>query len=298
MDDFHQIARRVHRLDPSIAVIPIAKHLHSSLIPKPLLNLPMLVIFLVNPPDEEFHVAGKMAVKHITKLEEYEHFKKHNIPCLPIEEFTWGMTLDKSIYGDWVVLKPQTIQSTGKDVNMVPTDLIPTLKLDDFPEDHLIRQDQYYVQKFVKTGENAAVERVTIFLDEIMYSIKAHLNISFPPENSALSIFLSTSVASNQHAIRTRIMLRDPEVNDFALNLARTFVSQPLFGIDILRCDETKKLYALETNLGGNVWHFSSALAKKTPGYDDRARKSLLLQYKAWDRAAEGLIRKTHMLAK
>ena len=308
IDDFHQIARRAHRLDPSITVIPIAEHLHSSLIPKPLLNLPMLVIFLVNPPDKEFHVAGKMAVKHITKLEEYEHFKKHNIPCLPIEDFTWGMTLDKSIYGDWVVLKPQTIQSTGKDVNMVPTDLIPTLTLEDFPDDHLIRRDQYYVQKFVKTGEKPSHYRVLVFCGEVLYIRKVTSLLGFPNPQGNIKTFLTSSIASNvPDEIREFSMPLDQKIFDFALHVAKTQPNLPLFGFDILKNKEIDELICLEQNTGGNVWHFSSNLSRRTGAnlssitraaslIDDKKVK--INQYGAWDRAAEGLIRKTHMLAK
>ena len=309
MDDFHQIARRAHRLDPSIAVVPIAEHLHSSLIPKPLLNLPMLVIFLVNPPDKEFHIAGKMAVKHMTKLEEYEHFKKHNISCLPIESFTWGMTLDKSTYGDWVVLKPQTIQSTGKDVNMVPTDLIPTLTLEDFPEDHLMRQDQYYVQKFVKTGEKPSHYRVLVFCGEVLFIKKTISVIGFPHPQSDIRTLLRSNIASNisDDNLREVSMPLDQKVFDFALKIANTHYDLPLFGLDILENKETDELICLEQNSGGNVWHFSSNFSKRNDAnyfsiqrvaakIDDK--KAKINQYGAWDRAAEGLIRKTHELAK
>ena len=298
MDDFHQIARRAHRLDPSITVIPIAEHLHSSLIPKPLLNLPMLVIFLVNPPDKEFHVAGKMAVKHITKLEEYEHFKKHNIPCLPIEDFTWGMALDKSIYGDWVVLKPQTIQSTGKDVNMVPTDLIPTLTLEDFPADHLIRQDQYYVQKFVKTGDRPRQYRAIVFLGAILHTKFNILNFPYPNDDSNLNTLLRNTVASNYTGHREAILTINDEFNEIAIEVAKKFSNFPLLGLDMIQDPATKKIYVLETNSGGNTWHFSSQISKKLGFVDPAQIKPMILQYKAWDKAAEALIQKTHEFAK
>jgi hypothetical protein len=296
IDDFHQIARRAHRLDPSIAVIPIAEHLHSSLIPKPLLNLPMLVIFLVNPPDKEFHLAGKMAVKRITKLEEYQHFKKHNIPCLPIEDFTWGMTLDKSIYGDWVVLKPQTITSSGKDVNMVPTDLISTLTLEDFPEDHLIRQDQYYVQKFVKTGEKPSHYRVLVFLNEVLMSTQSISKITLP-ETVEIKNILKISVASNNQEYREVKLFKNEKVINFALAISHVLKTIPLLGIDILQDDLTKELYVLETNAGGNTWAFSSKIARYFR-HAAGGKKNFILQYNAWDIAAEALVKKAHMLAK
>jgi hypothetical protein len=127
--------------------------------------------------------------------------------------------------------------------------------------------------------------------------MNAHLNMPYPSEGSSLDTLLNTSIASNQHAARTKTMVKDPEINTLALKVAETYPNQPLFGIDILRCAKTQKLYVLETNSGGNVWHFSSAIAKKVPGYDDKARKKLILQYHAWDRAAEAIVRKTHALS-
>ena len=278
------------------------------MIPKELLDLPMLVIFLVNPPGKEFDVAGKMAVKHMTKLEEYEHFKKHNIPCLPIEVFNWGMTLDKSIYGDWVVLKPQTIQSTGKDVNMVPTDLIPKITLEDFPESHLIRQDQYYVQKFIKTGEKPAHYRVLVFCGEVLYIRKVTCTLNFPNPHSEIKKLLASTIASNQSdEFRETTMPLDEEIFNFGLKVANTHKDFPVLGLDILRNEDTGELICLEQNTGGNVWHFSSTLSRETgknyPSIMRAAReiddkKTKINQYGAWDRAAEGLIKKTHMLAK
>jgi hypothetical protein len=53
------------------------------------------------------------------------------------------------------------------------------------------------------------------------------------------------------------------EVNTFALDVAKTFLDCPLFGIDVIRDNETHKLYVLEASIGGNTWHFSSEIAKR-----------------------------------
>lgn len=79
--------------------------------------------------------------------------------------------------------------------------------------------------------------------------------------------------------------------------MAEAFPNNPLLAIDILRDGDTNKLYVLETNLGGNTWHFSSALSRNYPGYDDETRKATLLQYGAWDVAAQASVKKTHELA-
>ena len=295
-DDFHEIARRVRKLDPSIGIATVSEFLTSKMVPAELLQLPLLVIYLCNPPKTEFKVATKLAVKEMSKLEEYDHFKQHNIPCLPIERFTWGMGLDPAIYGDWVVLKPENIQSTGKDVNLVPTELIQNLHPLNFPEDHLIHQDGYFVQKFLKTGKAPVHYRVMIFLDEILYSRVSVSNIPYP-ETVDLKTLLTTSVASNT-SDRLVDFFKDNKINQFALRVAKTFDQAPLFGLDILHDEISGNLFVLEANLGGNVWHFSSLHGREKRGVNHALRKAMILQYYAWDRAAEALVRKTHELAR
>lgn len=296
--DFLEIKRRVHKLDPSIGVSMVPDYVTSKMVPPEFLQVPLLVVYLVNPPPTNFTKAAKVAVRATGKIEEYECFLSRGLPCLPIQRFEWGMELDPDVYGDWVVLKPESIQSTGRDVNLVPTLLVPKVRIEDFPEDHLIRKDSYLIQRFVKSGEHPDHYRVMVFLDEILYSKRSISNISYPPTTANLSEFLSTTVASNS-SDRVVDYYKDDEVNELALRVARSFPENPLFGIDILREEGTGRLYVLEVNLGGNVWHFSSKLSVDRRGHLTAAqRKAFLEQYNAWDRAAEALIRKTHELAK
>jgi hypothetical protein len=265
------------------------------MVPPEYLNLPMLVVYLCNPPQTDFTQVTKLAVQIMDKVEEYEHLKSHNIPCLPIDNFEWGMDLDPNIYGDWVVLKPKNIQSSGKDVNMVPTKLIPKLKLSDFPEEHLIRQDNYLVQKFINTGEKPTHYRFLVFLDEVIYSVINISNQILPEINSDLQMLLSSTVASN---ISDRFIdsHKEDELKLLALQAAKAFPNAPLFGFDIIRDSSNDQLYLLEANVGGNTWHFSSKMSKER-GLTPLIRKKMILQYNAWDRAAEALVRKTHELA-
>ena len=295
--DFEEIARRIRKLDPTIAVYMVAHLLTSKMVPSYLFDLPLLVIYLVNPPVTNFSVAKKLAVEEISKIEEYDHFKKHNIPCLPIERFAWGMELDPLVYGDWVVLKPEHIQSTGRDVNMIPTKEISKLKLADFPDGHLIHQDSYLVQKFVKTGEYPTHYRATVFLNEVICSMEVVQNSTYPAQSNPINELLKNSVASNLTDNRAIKLMIDNEINAFALRIAEKFPMNPLLGIDVIRDQETGDLFVLETNSGGNTWHFSSEIGRKAREYMG-GRKPMVLQYNAWDRAAEALVRKTHELAK
>lgn len=249
----------------------------------------------VQPPPTEFKVATKIAVKEMSKIEEYEHFKQHNISCLPIERFRWGMELDPEIYGDWVVLKPENLTSNGRDVNMVPTSKLSKLKVQDFHINHLIHQDSYLVQKFIKTGENPNFYRALVFLDEILLSYRPELNLPYL-NTLDLKKLLDTSISPVRRDDRKIYLEINEDVNALAKLVASTFPNNPLWGVDIIRDQHTGKLYVLEVNLGGNTWAFSTS-----HGVKFRSKvglKNMLLQYNAWDRAAEALVRKTHELAK
>lgn len=301
-DDFVSIARRMHKMDTSVAVAMFSEHLDPRVLPAEFLNLPMLVVYLVNPPPTEFKKTRKIAVMEMSKIEEYQHFRAHGLPCMPIERFRWGMTLDPETYGDMVVLKPETVTSTGADINMVPVLLVPTLKPEDFPAGHLIHRDGYLVQRFMKSGEHPTHFRVLVLFDQVLYSKRFMLNRTYPNPMAGLEVLLNTTVASNSWSERVANLCVDREINAFALSVAKTFPDHPLFGIDILRNEDTGRLYVLEVNLGGNTWHFSSNVVRElarqgNTGFDAKARLAMLQQYNAWDRAAEVLLRKTHELA-
>ena len=295
--DFEEIARRVRRLDPTIGIATVSEFLTSKMVPPELINLPLLVIYLCNPPVTEFNVATKLAVKEMGKIDECEYFKRHNLPCLPVERFKQGMELDSSIYGDWVILKPEFLTSTGASVNMVPTKLLPTIKIKDFPKDHLINKDSYLVQKFIKTGKCPTHYRALVFLGEILYSARSTQKSAYPIQENNIRELLKTSVASNLTGHRAATLSIENNLNEFALNVAKAFPDQPLLGIDIIKDEKSDTFYVLEVNLGGNTWAFSSRdahLYRLAMG----GRKPMVLQYKAWDRAAEALVRKTNYLAR
>lgn len=295
-DDFYQISRRINKIDKSIKVLMVKECLTSKMLPDDFHNLPMLVIYLVNPPPTEFKVATKLAVKYTNKLEEYSLFKQAGIPCLPITKFEWGMELDESEYGDWVVLKPSKIQSTGKDVNRIPTKQLSKIRPEDFPQDHLIHKDEYYVQKFIRTGNRPVHHRVCVFLGEILYSTRSEMVHEYPDENSDIETMLSRSVASNLSNQRQLKLHIDHDVNQLASDVGKLLPQFPLIGLDIIRDGVSGNLYVLEGNLGGNTWHFSSEIGKVVRA-DAGGRNAMVGQYMAWDRAADALIRATHALA-
>ena len=155
----------------------------------------------------------------------------------------------------------------------------------------------YYVQKLLKTGARPFHYRAMIFLGEILYSATNESFISDPSPTTDIKTLLKISVASNNPGNRERNIVIDERKNNFALKVAKAFSKYPILGIDIIEDVETKKLYVLEVNAGGNGWHFSSAIAADLPDHTEAQNIQMLEQYKAFDTAAKALVRKTHELA-
>ena len=82
----------------------------------------------------------------------------------------------------------------------------------------------------------------------------------------------------------------DPEVLELAVRAAKSMPEIPCLGLDILRDRQSGKLYVLETNSGGNIWHFSSRLGMS---FSPTVRKKLYAQFNALEVAADLLIERT-----
>jgi len=297
-NDFIEIAHLIRKIDPTIAVSLYPDHVNMAILNYNSSILPMLVVYLVNPPPPfTFNKFAQLAVYDYKKTDEQNYFKSAGLPYLPTQEFKWGGGIDPELYGDWVVLKPSKISSTGRSINMVPTRLVHKLKIEDFPQDHLIHKDNYLIQKFIKTGKKPIHYRATVFLDEVILSWNAEHNNDYPDFNSNLETLLSKTVASNEKAFRKVFFKSDADLNELAIKTAKFFPHNPIFGIDLIRDEATGKYYILELNSGGNVWHFSS---KEGVGPREGlgGRTAMLSQYKALEKSAHAIINKTHLLAR
>jgi hypothetical protein len=116
-------------------------------------------------------------------------------------------------------------------------------------------------------------------------------------------------ITSNTGDLLDRFPCRDLDVLALAPRVGAAFLTIPLLGIDVIREERTGKLFILEVNPGGNVWHFSSrALAEIRQELGGAslvgARKGELLgrqmmidQFDAFSRAAEVLVHKARELA-
>ena len=64
---------------------------------------------------------------------------------------------------------------------------------------------------------------------------------------------------------RVRTVCNDPEIIALGERAHKAFPESPVIGVDIIRHSQSGRLYMLETNPHGAVWHFSSTLGKRRP---------------------------------
>jgi hypothetical protein len=92
---------------------------------------------------------------------------------------------------------------------------------------------------------------------------------------------------------RARVMVDDPEVVALAVRAARVFADVPICGVDVVRQVGTGRLFILEMNTWGYVWHLSSPSGRETQARTGLDRYG---QYGALDVAASAVAAATRDL--
>ena len=292
-EDFLSIAKRVNRIDKTIGVMIRNGSFHPSEIPLQYLSLPLLTLYLVNPPATLPARGHTLCVQDLGKWEEYKNFAAAGLSIPKAQPYTIGQTVDPVEWGEYVILKP-THESLGRGVLLIPTTELKKISSDTIAQHHSLKKVSYMLQQFIDTGPLLPGNRVMSLLGQPLLSycwedctpIKLPTNLE---ESFSRSFFAS---AENK---RIRKLMIDDDILEFAQRIFHIHPDLPLQGIDIIRDTKTKQLYVLENNSGGNIWSFS--MTNSNP-YKSFGRKAMLSQFMAWDRAAEILVKKTHELAR
>ena len=102
------------------------------------------------------------------------------------------------------------------------------------------------------------------------------------------------SICSSGHGCNVE-MCHDSEIISFGEQAHRAFPKRPLLGIDVVREEKTGKLYVIEVNSCGQVWHFSSELGR---GIQQDFNLDFESQFDGIRKAADILIEQTRLLAR
>ena len=296
--DFEEIAGKVFALNEDITIYMVSAASDDQM-PKEAWLHPTLVVALT--PKFDLKIARGTILRNlpIPKLTQAKLMREAGIPTPPVLPFRFGMNPDPILFGDFVLIKPMSLNltSSGKGIQVFSRKRLGQLKITDFPPDHLIHKDRegYLVQKFINTGRYASTYRVSTFLGKILYSMK-YRSLEASPDLSGPDSAIENGNFT-QKGSRENLLDDCPEAVSLAKRIAEVFSDIPLLAIDLVVEEGTGNMYALEINAGGNTWHFSSRMwAERRAKYPELIRQ-MKLQYSAFDSAAQALVEKTQKFA-
>lgn len=202
--------------------------------------------------------------------------------------FSSASSFNSTEWGEYVIVKPNNLNS-GVGIRLVRTiDLSAR-----YNELTAIANDQFLVEPYIDHSEDGypTEYRVLSLFGRALYCVRNRWGNKRPPLAEIAADPLGV-IASNNKTMggHIRSICNDSEIISLGQNAHRAFPECPLIGVDIIRESQSGRLYVLEVNPHGNVWHFSSPFAKNL---DPEYVRERYAQFSALDLAADLLIQKT-----
>ncbi len=300
-EDFEEIARKVRKIDSAIKVFiadsergPSEKEMAA----RPTLTFSPVMLAKFKPPRGVVFQGGP-----VDKLEQYRRFLVNGIKTPKTSLLTRGAIYTEEEWGEHLVLKPLAfnLQSSGKSVYLIRTKRLNHDLQFGGLFDRYERSGGVIVQRFVNSGPDLEYHRVlalfgkplyvmqTRLLSPITLDDKAYVNGTIPVANLAFT-----------RGEKDRDFVSDQAFFEIAEACYRAFPDRALQAIDVLREVDTGEYNVIETNLGGNTWHFSSNFLNQRitdVAALRRMTEAKLRQFGAFDVAAKVLVEKTKLQA-
>jgi hypothetical protein len=299
--DFEQIARKARLLDETINVCLADNDtgaVDQELPARPTLIFSPIQLKKFAPTRGKVFQGGAL-----DKLAQYKRFTARGIRTPKTAVLSRTSVFSEAEWGEYVVLKPLSfgLQSTGKSVYLIKT---KRLNHDLHIANLFDRYDLpggVIVQRFVNSGPDLEYHRLLALFGKPLYVMqtrlieptaldeKAHINGTIPVANLAFT-----------RGEKDRDFVSDQVFFDIADACFHAFPDRALQAIDVLREQETGLYYVIETNLGGNSWHFSSSFLQHRVT-DEAALRQMteakIKQFGAFDVAARVLVEQTKLHA-
>ena len=293
--DLHTIAAHLRDMAPNIATYIVSNVSPSSAVRKKAAELPSLVFSPVRL--KAFApLRGKVYQgQAIPKLEQLRRLAAAGVPVPKTAIITPDLALDPAEWGAFVIVKPTYLagSSRGKGIKMMRTERVRYVPLADYPPDHPGRYGPMVVQEFIDTGARIAAYRVLTLFGEPLYC-QFNRSETARPDLGASDEEIENAVMATQTLDKDKRFVIDEEAIALARAAHAAIPETPLKGCDILKDERTGKLYVLELNPGGNVWHFSSEyLAKVRAANGPAFEAQRLKQFDALRTAARLLAKRT-----
>jgi hypothetical protein len=255
-EDLRKIGKRVSEINPEIQLYfpDVEKkdpNLDRKLAGAPLLTVEFCKILGFEPPRGPWfrsvpvHKAAQLRVVENAGL---------NVPFWT--RYERGVVVTEEEFGPYVFIKSTAGNSNGDGNVLVRTRDIDQVRPVLDRTFTGIGAHTAILQKFIDTGPYPSHFRVLLFF---AHPIVSRLNVSdnlsaiYGPQQP---LFAKENIASNRGS-RKNYLTIEPDVLDFARQIAHQFPEKPLLALDIIRSAKTGELYFLEANIG-NIWFFSA----------------------------------------
>lgn len=228
----------------------------------------------------------------VGKLEEAKVLAGTGAAVPDIRRITPEMRLDEREWGPFTVVKPNRgLLGRGirlvrsRDVRWIDTSILP---LND-PRHGL----ELLAQRYVDTGPFPTSYRVFTVLGRPIYCMSSTAVEKSSELDANGADTLDVAVAVN--GMRRKLELtNDSEIVALASSVHGKLPHLPVMGIDIIREKDTGRLFVLEYNSGGGVWHLSTKHGLK---HQHQYRLDYYRQFNALGTITDALIEATRSLA-
>jgi amino acid adenylation domain-containing protein len=257
---FERVAGYVREFDPSIDALVVGDHpsVNLSLTPQPtLIFCPALV-------RHRLPLQGRIFCgSPLSKSQEYTCLEKIGVPVPKWVLLTQDEIPDLSAFDDYVVRKPDQ-GGFGAEVTIVRKSRVRWKPITTRVAG---TSSATIIQQFIYTGPRPVSCRVNTLFGQVLYSLRFEASADrrelAGPNDFRAAVRQhgvsqdGVSIVANARGSRVELNY-DEEIIHFAELAHAAFPEIPLLGFDIVREVPSGKLYMLEANAIGYVWHFTS----------------------------------------
>jgi hypothetical protein len=253
-DDFRRIAAFVRETAPDVVpfVLPRARLSHWQRLK--LATRPTLIFSPGRFTRPRLYRGVRRHGSRILKRQEYAALERAGVPVPRWTLLTEKCEPDLSEFGPYVVVKPD-LGWRGAEVKIMRKGRVRWTH----PAMHQGTPSDWIVQEFVYTGRWPVSYRVTTLFCQVISAWRAEASHDRRPLEARYDFRAvgGQSIVSS-HRGCTFTLQAEADVLEIACRAASVFPEIPLLGVDVVRDAGTGRLFVLEVNASGYVWHFSS----------------------------------------
>ncbi len=268
--DFLRIAELVRQHDPKITTTVVTDRYRGMARMAARAMLPTLMLSFV--PLARFRpLRGRfLQGVDLSKSQEYTQLERTGFAIPKWQIIEEGQTPDPAEYGTYLVTKPDR-GMRGALVKIKRTKRVgakaksnATYSGQGRYAPGIEQKGTMLAQRFIYTGEWPQCYRVATLFGQVLYSFKveaSHDRTQLPGPEAFGNLEGERGVSIVASGRGCRITMNpDEEIIRFAEAAHSAFPDIPLLGFDVVREVPSGKLYILEANAVGYVWHFSSPM--------------------------------------